>query len=101
MLNHIHIGYWRRKEDSEEDLPWPKEGRLPLETKQKIASYLKNGEEHHAYRGWSNCRICGKMNGSVCMTNGEFVYPEGYAHYILDHNIEPDVRLLTKVLTME
>ncbi len=96
----IRIGYWRQKKDSKEDLPWPEEGRLPLDTKEKIAKYLMNGKEYAAWMGCSTCRICGKWsNGSTCMTDGEFVYPEGYAHYILDHNITPDVRLLAKVLS--
>jgi hypothetical protein len=95
-----HIGYWRQRQDSPEDLPWPIEGHLPQETKEKIARYLSDGKITAHWRGWSTCRICGKMNGSVCKTDGEFEYPEGYAHYILDHNIQPDGELLAKVLTL-
>ena len=50
-------------------------------------------------KGWSTCRICHKMNGTTCLTDGEFVYPEGYSHYIRDHNIMPDLDLLAKVLS--
>ncbi len=93
------VGYWRKKEESNENLPWPTEGRLPLETKRKVVEYLNNGKLHMAWMGRSSCRICGKMNGTTCLTDGEFVYPEGYSHYIIDHNIMPDLELLTKILS--
>jgi len=94
----LSIGYWRQKRDSKEDLPWPEEGNLTQEVKKLVANYLMSGQEAAAWMGYSRCRICGKLNGTVCMTDGEFTYPEGYAHYILDHNIQPDERLLKKVL---
>ena len=93
------IGYWRQEEDSEEDLPWPQEGRLSDEAKKKVADYLDKGKEHAAWMGWSTCRICGKNNGTTCMMRDGFVYPEGYSHYIRDHNIMPDLDLLAKVLS--
>ena len=95
----VHVGYWRKYkdiEDTKENLPWPEEGNLSLEDKRKITDYLIKGKEYAAWRGYSICRICGQINGSTCLTDGEFVYPEGYAHYILHHNIVPDVRLLKK-----
>src|ERR1043165_3334922 len=94
------IGYWRQAKDSNySNLPWPEEGRLPLETKQKVVEFLNKGKMNAAWMGYSTCRICGKLNGTTCLTNGEFVYPEGYSHYILDHNIMPDIDLLSKILT--
>ena len=94
------IGYWRQTEkDFIGNLPWPKEGRLPMETKKLLTEYLMKGKQHSVWKGYSRCRICGKMNGTACLTDGEFIYPDGYAHYILEHNIEPDLDLLAKVLT--
>lgn len=96
------IGYWRKRIDSKENLPWPEEGHLPNETKQKVSEYLNNGKEHAAYMGCSTCRICGKWgNGSTDLTDGEFIWPEGYSHYITEHNIMPDLDLLSKVLTQK
>ena len=95
--NLIRIGYWRQKENNNEDLPWPEEGNLSLDDKKKVTNYLMKGKEHAAWMGCSRCRICGKGNGSTCLTDGKFVYPEGYAHYILYHNITPDERLLKKL----
>lgn len=98
--NFKRIGYWRQRENVDDGYPWPEEGRLPIETKKKVADYLNKGTVAASWRGWSTCRICGKMNGSQCLTDGEFVYPEGYSHYILDHNIMPDLDLLSKILSL-
>jgi hypothetical protein len=95
------IGYWREFEDSKEDLPWPTEGRLPSETKQELGKYLMEGKLYEEWKGSSRCRICGKANGSTCLINGDFIYPEGYSHYILEHNISPDLDLLAVVLERE
>ena len=92
------IGYWRKTEDSNEDLPWPIIRKLPPETKQKIKDFLEKGELYAAWRGSSSCRICGKTNGSTCLKNGNFIYPEGYLHYILDHDVMVDSELLAKIL---
>lgn len=100
--SYKHIGYWRQYEDDESStLPWPKEGHLPEETKELVVDYLINGTYHMGWRGYSCCRICGKINGSSDFTHDNFVYPEGYAHYIRDHNIMPDLDLLAHVLTLK
>ena len=101
MINYKRIGYWRQYQNEKSDLPWPEEGRLSIETKQMIVDYLDNGTQEAAWLGWSTCRICGKSNGSTCLTDGYFVYPIGYSHYIKDHNIMPDLDLLAHVLTLE
>lgn len=95
------IGYWKQREDSTEDLPWPVVGRqLSDDTKHKILLYLNRGKEYCAWKGCSTCRLCGCLNGTVCMTDGKhFIWPEGYAHYIDKHNIMVDTDLLAHVLT--
>jgi hypothetical protein len=54
-----------------------------------LSSYLRGGREHSTWMG-STCRICGKANGSRCMTDGMFVWPEGLAHYVEDHHVALD-----------
>ena len=106
----VRVGYWRQREgapdppwnkDSTLALPWPEENslRLPPETVHKVVLYLTRGKEHAAWMGMSRCRICNKSNGSRCLTDGEFVWPEGYAHYITEHHVQPDAKLLAKILT--
>ena len=51
-----------------------------------------------AYRGYSNCRICGCRNGSneLEIKKGDTIYmiPEGYLHYLIDHKVGIDTKLL-------
>lgn len=56
-----------------------------------VISYLGTtvGLESIAYRGWSDCRICGESNGSCDETDGEWIWPSGFLHYIEDHNVKP------------
>lgn len=50
------------------------------------------------YRGWSNCRLCGKMNGSkeleIIRGGTKYRIPEGYLHYLEDHAVgyAPELR---------
>ncbi|MFF7456750.1 hypothetical protein [Kitasatospora sp. NPDC008115] len=41
--------------------------------------------------GVSRCRLCSRANGSRDFTDGRYLWPEGLAHYVLDHNVRlPD-----------
>jgi hypothetical protein len=42
-----------------------------------------------AYRGSSTCRVCGKTNGHREFIFGGYRWPEGYLHYVEEHNVEP------------
>ena len=51
-----------------------------------IIDYLENGEILEAWRGFSGCRICGFVpNGSRCLTDGVYQWPQGLAHYVREH----------------
>lgn len=39
------------------------------------------------YKGWSDCRICGKKNGSKEFVSGAWKWTEGLMHYITAHNV--------------
>jgi hypothetical protein len=42
-------------------------------------------------RGLSPCRLCGQLNGSAEYTDGTYVWPEGLAHYVMEHDVRlPD-----------
>lgn len=77
------VGYWYS--EREWDLPMPVESDFDDPA---VVEYLKNGEEHAAYRGISCCRICMKANGSTCLTDGVYQWPYGLAHYVEDHGVE-------------
>jgi len=54
-----------------------------------VVAYLMEGQIKDAYKGSSQCRICGKTNGSCDITDGVWVWPEGFLHYIVNHDVKP------------
>lgn len=56
-----------------------------------VASYLEQGFVQFEFLGLSDCRLCGKVNGSAEATDGVYLWPEGLAHYVRDHSVKlPD-----------
>lgn len=80
------IGYWYSKH--EPNLPHPIEGFWDASTKKRVVEYLKAGDTAVRWRGWSNCRVCDEHNGSQCLTDGTWVWPEGLAHYVEAHGTQ-------------
>jgi hypothetical protein len=52
------------------------------------------------YKGYSSCRLCNCMNGSITYSyyekssNTTFMLPEGYFHYVLDHHLKLNQSLI-------
>lgn len=69
----------------------------------RVVAYLKNGVTHETWRGFSYCRFeCGRPShkmGSRDLTDGVYVWPEGYAHYVEDHLVKPPADFITRVLS--
>jgi hypothetical protein len=63
------------------DVDWQK-GNYNL-----IVDYLKDAPRYLEYRGYSECRLCGVINGSCDLTDGEWAWPSGLYHYCEVHNI--------------
>ena len=40
-------------------------------------------------RGFSICRVCECANGSRTFVRGGFMWPDGFRHYIEEHNVKP------------
>ena len=75
------------------DEPWQGQGDF-IARLLKIQSYA-----HKTYfRGFSSCRICKKINGSIEYEYKGHIWPEGYLHYIEEHNIEPTEDVKTWVI---
>lgn len=103
------IGYWRpavlslmgiRTPDRRANsvLPWPGDFVDPQwdpDERGMVLLYVEQfgafSQQHvrFSWRGYSTCRICGARNGSVCISDGTFVWPEGFAHYIREHQVRP------------
>ena len=53
------------------------------------------------YYGCSTCRICGEDNGCGEYTYNDFVWPEGYMHYLEEHNVKMDEEFEEFLLNLE
>jgi len=96
----IRIGYWKNKD--EPDLPDPSDfidKKWDWEEQDKVVKYLTRDQFcSTVYKGWSTCRICGCKNWSADMTDGTYVWPSGFQHYVLGHNVKPTSKFLQHVL---
>ena len=115
----VVYGYWRSApgtpdnaaDDFNTYLPWPTpnedKGKLAqlkefiprLERiEEKLRGFDKRSEMNLMchYMGSSTCRLCSKDNGSSEYivyrkeTNTKVVWPEGYIHYLKEHNVMPE-----------
>jgi hypothetical protein len=59
--------------------------------------YLKDGDTIEQYRGMSTCRFCGCFNGSEDVSDGTYVWPSGFAHYLEKHQVKPPKEFLEHV----
>lgn len=81
--NLVKIGYWYSTD--EPNLPMPDVGFDPVDP--KVIEYIENGDVLDSWRGPSTCRICNHCpNGSKCLTDGTYRWPQGLAHYVRMHN---------------
>lgn len=94
------IGFWRSKHQP--DLPDPRdfvdEDWDPAE-RARVSGYFAQGKVVASYRGFSDCRICGKNNGSTELSDGVFVWPSGFAHYIKEHSVRPPQAIVDRALS--
>ena len=90
----IDDDFWRDSEDDK--YPWPEDIITPNfwkdpQEKEKIVSYLKSGSPCNHYRGSSWCRICKECLGSFERTDGIYIWPDKFEHYVECHDISlPD-----------
>jgi hypothetical protein len=65
-----------------------------------VIRHLQAGETFESWRGWSWCRFkCGDQKmGSQCLTDGTYVWPQGFVHYIEHHAVRPPQEFIDHVL---
>jgi hypothetical protein len=104
----IYVGHWK---DSKNKIIYPNPERekimneayefaIPqkiktrdysLDLKEQIVDFLQNGNIVTMYLGNSSCRFnCGISSlemGNSTLTDGKFIWPAGYYHYIESHNL--------------
>ena len=92
------IGYWRR--DADEGWPDPHElidEAWDDQERDHVASYLEHGFVPWAAAGVSECRLCGRANGSAELTDGVYLWPEGLAHYVREHSVRLPADVLADI----
>jgi hypothetical protein len=89
-------GFWLDPDAPEQGLPDPRDAVDPdWETaeRRRVIEYLRDAETIASYCGYSWCRFrCGIHDsemGTCDLTDGAWVWPEGYAHYLEAHDVKP------------
>jgi hypothetical protein len=91
------VGYWSHSPD-DSTLPYPQANPKPWNGQGDFVAKLKvieQGIRAHrygkltAYRGFSMCRLCAKLNGSEEFEHAGYRWPSGFLHYIEAHNVRP------------
>jgi hypothetical protein len=96
------LGYW--SSNREPELPDPSEFVGEWDgsaVKAKVVEYVKRAPFVLQWRGSSYCRFkCGKRGmGSTCLTDGVYVWPEGFYHYLEEHDVVPPPEFIEHVLS--
>jgi hypothetical protein len=110
--NVTFVGFWAKTQDHNvTGLPFPKSDAKGEIDKQFLEN-LKYTEKFSLvadYMGMSQCRVCGCMNGcseykSEHVNNSNntitYLWPEGYKHYITEHNVAPDPQFVKFINTV-
>lgn len=101
-------GYWRQTPDEKSSYPWPVGNDEPFNGKDeflKALSICQRAAKRSSYRGPSMCRICQKGNGSQEYNlqqrshNIIWRWPDGFEHYVRDHNVQPSVEFRKFIIT--
>ena len=82
------LGYWRTA--TRQDLPdptrWVDPGWADTD-RELVARYYANGIVARVFLGNSTCRFCGACTGSAELSDGEYLWPQGLAHYLAEHSV--------------
>ena len=96
------VGYWRVPGARQ----WPRPQWLVRpgwrgEERESIAAYLRSGHVFVGWLGYSFCRFgCGidcSLMGSCDLTDVEWVWPQGLAHYVEAHAVELPEELFNRM----
>jgi len=103
MTALIGFGYWRSLHASVlPDPAWFVDASWAADERQRVAAYLSKGHVFRYWMGVSWCRFrCGISLGAMGagdLTDGTYCWPEGLAHYILEHNLRLPAEVVQPIL---
>jgi hypothetical protein len=80
------IGYWNGSSSGK----WPDpratiDERWDAEEREGVGIHLRHGVVARSFLGSSKCRLCEQYVGNLELTDGVYVWPEGLAHYVVEH----------------
>jgi hypothetical protein len=84
-------GFWRSSLHVDENLPWPHpEAKWPQRAAfLEVLDRAEAEAQRVSYRGFSHCRVCGSRNGSQSFRLDVWEWPQGFRHYVGDHEVRP------------
>jgi hypothetical protein len=98
MAKVVREGFWTSEE--EPDLPMPEAGEEwpGQENFLSALCLVEDKLEPILTKGFSVCRICTKLNGSMEYELKGWRWPSGYLHYLLDHHVKPSSAFVDFIL---
>jgi hypothetical protein len=94
----VRIGYWRG--DQAPGWPDPRvfvDPAWDASERERVADHLRRGFVARAYLGKSTCRLCGDAVGSLELSDGVFIWPEGLGHDVEVHDVRLPQRFVDHV----
>jgi hypothetical protein len=97
-MSLVRLGYWF----GDQSPGWPDvrafiDADWDADERADVVSYLGRGLVARRYLGFSSCRICGQAVGSLELSDGVFIWPEGLAHYASEHSVRLPLRFVEHV----
>ncbi len=98
-----HLGYWTTSQVNDPyHLPWPGDFVDPNwdpAERAAVASYLDAQPDVQHWQGFSFCRLgCGMVPGCTDKSDGVYVWPAGFSHYLRAHNVKPPQEFIDHAL---
>ena len=90
-------GFWYSNDSENRHFPKPVPHERSMGGQKTFLSKMEGVESRcdvRHYKGWSECRLCGERVGSREYRHKGWVWPEGFRHYILVHNVRPSAEFV-------
>lgn len=100
MADRIFVGYWPAGEQGRQVLTGVQKPDFAQSPDFPICLWFcTRPETVTRWAGSSTCRLCGRLNGAMCLHHGDLTWPEGYRHYIEVHQVQPPLEFIAAART--